>query len=149
MGKHQQEIKYLSKLNRFLAFTCLQRQTLTHSLTMFFCLQLQWLNKYYETIRKIVGAELDKQGLKAEKEWMIRNTEPFIAPGSSASTCSSSLTIIGLTVAVLHSIIWASPCFQPSLHPQQTCTLMLHLCSLYCAAIPGWAMHCKACFFFF
>ncbi|KAG7224759.1 hypothetical protein INR49_013471 [Caranx melampygus] len=67
--------------------------------------QLQWLNTYYETIRKIVGPELDKQGLQAEKEWMIRNTEPFMAPGSSASTCSSSLTIIALTVAILHNII--------------------------------------------
>uniref|UniRef100_A0A4W6FVL1 X-prolyl aminopeptidase (aminopeptidase P) 2, membrane-bound n=1 Tax=Lates calcarifer TaxID=8187 RepID=A0A4W6FVL1_LATCA len=47
--------------------------------------QLQWLNKYYETIRKLVGPELDKQGLHEEKDWMLRNTDPFMTSGSSAS----------------------------------------------------------------
>uniref|UniRef100_A0A674NZS6 X-prolyl aminopeptidase (aminopeptidase P) 2, membrane-bound n=1 Tax=Takifugu rubripes TaxID=31033 RepID=A0A674NZS6_TAKRU len=39
--------------------------------------QIQWLNKYYETIRTLVGPELDRQGLKEEKDWMLKNTEPF------------------------------------------------------------------------
>uniref|UniRef100_A0A7N6FDC4 X-prolyl aminopeptidase (aminopeptidase P) 2, membrane-bound n=1 Tax=Anabas testudineus TaxID=64144 RepID=A0A7N6FDC4_ANATE len=60
--------------------------------------QLQWLNSYYETIRKLVGLELDQQELHEEKDWMLRNTEPFVAPGSSASVSSSSLTLILLTV---------------------------------------------------
>lgn len=71
-------------------------------------LQLQWLNKYYETIRRLVGPELDKQGLHEEKDWMLRNTEPFTEAGSSASVCSSSLTLIALVFA-LHNIIWGSP----------------------------------------
>uniref|UniRef100_A0A7N6A9W6 X-prolyl aminopeptidase (aminopeptidase P) 2, membrane-bound n=1 Tax=Anabas testudineus TaxID=64144 RepID=A0A7N6A9W6_ANATE len=60
--------------------------------------QLQWLNSYYETIRKLVGLELDQQELHEEKDWMLRNTEPFVAPGSSASVSSSSLTLILLTL---------------------------------------------------
>ncbi|XP_054453748.1 xaa-Pro aminopeptidase 2 [Anoplopoma fimbria] len=67
--------------------------------------QLQWLNKYYETIRRLVGPELDKQGLKEEKDWMIKHTESFVESGSSASVCSSSLTLIALAVALLHNII--------------------------------------------
>ncbi|XP_034546661.1 xaa-Pro aminopeptidase 2 [Notolabrus celidotus] len=66
--------------------------------------QLLWLNNYYESIRKIVGPELDKQKLKEEKEWMLKNTEPFSASGSSASVCSSSLTLIALAVTLLHNI---------------------------------------------
>ncbi|KAI3351142.1 hypothetical protein L3Q82_005700 [Scortum barcoo] len=67
--------------------------------------QIQWLNKYYETIQKVVGPELDKQGLSEEKKWMLANTEPFMASGSSASICSSSLTLIALGIAFLHNII--------------------------------------------
>ncbi|KAM4586021.1 xaa-Pro aminopeptidase 2 [Fundulus diaphanus] len=66
--------------------------------------QLQWLNKYYETIRRLVGPELDKQGLHEEKDWMLRNTEPFTEAGSSASVCSSSLTLIALVFA-LHNVV--------------------------------------------
>ncbi|XP_076595325.1 xaa-Pro aminopeptidase 2 [Chaetodon auriga] len=67
--------------------------------------QLQWLNKYYETIRRLMGPELDKQGLHEEKEWMLKNTEPFPESGSSASVCTSSLTLLALAVTLLHSII--------------------------------------------
>ncbi|XP_039872581.1 xaa-Pro aminopeptidase 2 [Simochromis diagramma] len=67
--------------------------------------QLHWLNKYYETIRSLVGAELDNQGLREEKDWMLRNTEPFAEIGSSASVSSSSLTLIALAVAMLHNIV--------------------------------------------
>lgn len=67
--------------------------------------QLQWLNKYYETIRRLMSPELDKQGLHEEKDWMLKNTEPFTEAGSSASVCSSSLTLIALAVALLHNII--------------------------------------------
>uniref|UniRef100_A0A7N8XI61 Xaa-Pro aminopeptidase n=1 Tax=Mastacembelus armatus TaxID=205130 RepID=A0A7N8XI61_9TELE len=66
--------------------------------------QLQWLNKYYKTIRRLLGPELDKQGLNEEKDWMFRNTEPFMASGSSASVCSSSLTLIVLPVALFHIV---------------------------------------------
>ncbi|KAK2848922.1 hypothetical protein Q5P01_008756 [Channa striata] len=67
--------------------------------------QIQWLNNYYETIRKLVGPELDRQGLHQVKEWMLRNTEPFVAPGSSATSGSSSLTLVLLAVTVFHDII--------------------------------------------
>ncbi|XP_063350715.1 xaa-Pro aminopeptidase 2 [Pelmatolapia mariae] len=67
--------------------------------------QLHWLNKYYETIRTLVGPELDNQGLHEEKDWMLKNTEPFAEIGSSASVSSSSLTLIALAVALLHNII--------------------------------------------
>ncbi|XP_041800329.1 xaa-Pro aminopeptidase 2 [Chelmon rostratus] len=67
--------------------------------------QLQWLNKYYETIRRLMGPELDKQGLHKEKDWMLKNTEPFMESGSSASVCTSSLTLITLAVALLYNII--------------------------------------------
>ncbi|XP_014884631.1 xaa-Pro aminopeptidase 2 isoform X2 [Poecilia latipinna] len=66
--------------------------------------QLQWLNNYYEMIRRLVGPELDKQGLQEEKDWMLRNTQPFTEAGSSASVCSSSLTLIALVFALLHII---------------------------------------------
>lgn len=68
-------------------------------------LQLQWLNKYYELIRKLLGPELDKQNLPEEKDWMVKHTEPFLESGSSASVCSSSLTLAALAVAVLHNIV--------------------------------------------
>ncbi|KAK9518284.1 hypothetical protein VZT92_023595 [Zoarces viviparus] len=67
--------------------------------------QLQWLNKYYKTIRMLVGPELDKQGLQEEKDWMLKHTESFVESGSSASVCSSSLTLVALAVALLHNII--------------------------------------------
>uniref|UniRef100_A0A8C7ZSS0 X-prolyl aminopeptidase (aminopeptidase P) 2, membrane-bound n=1 Tax=Oryzias sinensis TaxID=183150 RepID=A0A8C7ZSS0_9TELE len=58
--------------------------------------QLQWLNNYYMTIRQLVGPELVKQGLHEENDWMLKNTDPFPEFGSSASICSSSLTLIFL-----------------------------------------------------
>lgn len=67
--------------------------------------QIQWLNKYYETIRRLVGPELDQQGLREEKNWMLKHTESFVEPGSSASVCSSSLTLVALAVALLHNVI--------------------------------------------
>ncbi|XP_054887182.1 xaa-Pro aminopeptidase 2 [Poeciliopsis prolifica] len=66
--------------------------------------QLLWLNNYYEMIRLLVGSELDEQGLQEEKDWMLRHTQPFTEAGSSASICSSSLTLIALVFA-LHNII--------------------------------------------
>lgn len=65
--------------------------------------QLHWLNSYYETIRKVMGPELDRQGLKQEKDWMIRNTQPFSAAQGCVS--SSSLILIGLVVALLNNMM--------------------------------------------
>ncbi|XP_057705363.1 xaa-Pro aminopeptidase 2 isoform X1 [Corythoichthys intestinalis] len=66
--------------------------------------QLQWLNKYYETIRTLMSPELDRQGLYEEKNWMLKHTEPFAESGSSSSVCSSTLTLVTLAIAVLYSV---------------------------------------------
>uniref|UniRef100_A0A672YH02 X-prolyl aminopeptidase (aminopeptidase P) 2, membrane-bound n=1 Tax=Sphaeramia orbicularis TaxID=375764 RepID=A0A672YH02_9TELE len=68
--------------------------------------QLQWLNTYYETIRRVLGPELDKQGLREEKEWMLRNTEPFSRSDSGSTRLfSSSLTLITVAVALLQNTV--------------------------------------------
>ncbi|XP_030251762.1 xaa-Pro aminopeptidase 2 [Sparus aurata] len=67
--------------------------------------QLKWLDNYYETIRRLMGPELDRQGLHEEKAWMLKHTEPFMESGSSASVCSSSMTLIALAIALLQNII--------------------------------------------
>lgn len=67
--------------------------------------QLNWLNNYYATIRRLMSPELDKQKLQHVKEWMLSHTEPFTLPGSSASAFSSSLTLITLAITLLHNII--------------------------------------------
>lgn len=65
--------------------------------------QLRWLNTYYETIREVMGPELDKQGLKQEKDWMLRNTQAFSA--SQGCVSSSSLILVALVLALLNSIM--------------------------------------------
>uniref|UniRef100_A0A8C1H9Y5 X-prolyl aminopeptidase (aminopeptidase P) 2, membrane-bound n=1 Tax=Cyprinus carpio carpio TaxID=630221 RepID=A0A8C1H9Y5_CYPCA len=42
---------------------------------------------YYETIRSMVGPELERQALKEEYDWMMKHTAPFL-------TCSFSLLIL-------------------------------------------------------
>uniref|UniRef100_A0A8C2WNP9 X-prolyl aminopeptidase (aminopeptidase P) 2, membrane-bound n=1 Tax=Cyclopterus lumpus TaxID=8103 RepID=A0A8C2WNP9_CYCLU len=64
--------------------------------------QLQWLNKYYETIRRLVGPELDKQGLQEEKDWMLKHTESLVESGSSVSL----LTCLIIDVFTLLFLIW-------------------------------------------
>ncbi|XP_029463280.1 xaa-Pro aminopeptidase 2 isoform X2 [Rhinatrema bivittatum] len=39
--------------------------------------QIDYLNEYYKTIRKVVGPELQNQNLGEEHTWLMRNTEPF------------------------------------------------------------------------
>uniref|UniRef100_A0A8C7HPS2 X-prolyl aminopeptidase (aminopeptidase P) 2, membrane-bound n=1 Tax=Oncorhynchus kisutch TaxID=8019 RepID=A0A8C7HPS2_ONCKI len=53
--------------------------------------QLQWLDNYYLTIRELMGAELDRQGLTEEKTWMLKHTVPF--QSATASAAVSSLTV--------------------------------------------------------
>uniref|UniRef100_A0A673WHY2 X-prolyl aminopeptidase (aminopeptidase P) 2, membrane-bound n=1 Tax=Salmo trutta TaxID=8032 RepID=A0A673WHY2_SALTR len=53
--------------------------------------QLQWLDNYYLTIRKLMGAELDRQGLTEEKKWMLKHTVPF--QSATASAAVSPLTV--------------------------------------------------------
>ncbi|XP_056142585.1 xaa-Pro aminopeptidase 2 isoform X2 [Lampris incognitus] len=63
--------------------------------------QLQWLNNYYETIRKVMGPELERQGLKEEQEWMHKNTEPFQSSGSSSVISSFSVLLASLAGMLL------------------------------------------------
>ncbi|CAL8356146.1 unnamed protein product [Merluccius merluccius] len=68
--------------------------------------QIQWLNRYYSTIRERMGPELDSQGLQREKEWMLHNTESFqTTAGSSGVLSSFTLSLAMLTVALLQELI--------------------------------------------
>ncbi|XP_064185349.1 xaa-Pro aminopeptidase 2 [Anguilla rostrata] len=66
--------------------------------------QLQWLDAYYKKIRDIMGPELDRQGLKEEKEWMMKNTEPFLSAGAPATLSSLTLTLLVLCRALVQHL---------------------------------------------
>ncbi|KAJ8351197.1 hypothetical protein SKAU_G00226730 [Synaphobranchus kaupii] len=66
--------------------------------------QLQWLDAYYKKIRSIMGPELDRQGLKAEKDWMMKNTEPFVRAGAPTILSSFTLTLLVLCRALLQHL---------------------------------------------
>lgn len=44
-----------------------------------FLLQLQYLNRYYQTIRENVGPELQRRQLLEEFAWLEQHTEPLSA----------------------------------------------------------------------
>uniref|UniRef100_A0A672JEA9 X-prolyl aminopeptidase (aminopeptidase P) 2, membrane-bound n=1 Tax=Salarias fasciatus TaxID=181472 RepID=A0A672JEA9_SALFA len=67
--------------------------------------QIQWLNQYYGKIRRLLGPELDSQGLREEREWMLKHTEPFAQSGSSAAASSSSLTFLLLILSLFHNVV--------------------------------------------
>lgn len=67
--------------------------------------QLHWLDSYYQTIRRLMGPELEKQGLTEEKEWMLKHTEPFQTSSSSAAASSVSLTLAALAIALLQHVL--------------------------------------------
>uniref|UniRef100_A0A4W5RUA6 X-prolyl aminopeptidase (aminopeptidase P) 2, membrane-bound n=1 Tax=Hucho hucho TaxID=62062 RepID=A0A4W5RUA6_9TELE len=67
--------------------------------------QLQWLDNYYLTIRELMGAELDRQGLTEEKKWMLKHTVPFQRATDSAAISSLSLTLTALATALLHNLL--------------------------------------------
>ncbi|KAI7801892.1 xaa-Pro aminopeptidase 2, partial [Triplophysa rosa] len=66
--------------------------------------QLHWLNTYYETIRHVVGPELERQGLKVEYDWMMKHTAPFLIAGASAVS-SFTLLVTALFPALLHHLL--------------------------------------------
>ncbi|KAJ8255131.1 hypothetical protein GJAV_G00201270 [Gymnothorax javanicus] len=66
--------------------------------------QLQWLDDYYKKIRSIMGPELDTQGLKEVKKWMMKNTEPFVSAGALAKLPSFTLTLLVLCRALLQHL---------------------------------------------
>ncbi|XP_062332994.1 xaa-Pro aminopeptidase 2 [Osmerus eperlanus] len=67
--------------------------------------QLQWLDTYYQTIRRLMVPELEGQGLVQEKVWLLKHTEPFHTAGSSAAVSSLSLTLAALTTALFQHIL--------------------------------------------
>uniref|UniRef100_A0A8C7V0S9 X-prolyl aminopeptidase (aminopeptidase P) 2, membrane-bound n=1 Tax=Oncorhynchus mykiss TaxID=8022 RepID=A0A8C7V0S9_ONCMY len=67
--------------------------------------QLQWLDNYYLTIRELMGAELDRQGLTEEKTWMLKHTVPFQSATASAAVSSLSLTLSALATTLLHILL--------------------------------------------
>lgn len=67
--------------------------------------QTQWLNSYYETIRRVLGPELERQQLPAEMDWMMKNTEPITVFGSSLRISSSSLPLLALVLTLTQSLL--------------------------------------------
>ncbi|XP_026530513.1 xaa-Pro aminopeptidase 2 [Notechis scutatus] len=55
--------------------------------------QIQYINKYYETIRQVIGPELQTRRLEEEYRWLEKNTEPF----SHASLLAASLGTLAVT----------------------------------------------------
>uniref|UniRef100_A0A8C6XUX5 X-prolyl aminopeptidase 2 n=1 Tax=Naja naja TaxID=35670 RepID=A0A8C6XUX5_NAJNA len=55
--------------------------------------QIQYINKYYETIRQVIGPELQRRHLEEEYQWLEKNTEPF----SHASLLAASLSTLAVT----------------------------------------------------
>uniref|UniRef100_A0A8C1QKU6 X-prolyl aminopeptidase (aminopeptidase P) 2, membrane-bound n=1 Tax=Cyprinus carpio TaxID=7962 RepID=A0A8C1QKU6_CYPCA len=67
--------------------------------------QLHWLNKYYETIRSMVGPELERQALKEEYDWMMKHTAPFLTAGASAVISSVTLLVTVLPSVLLYNLL--------------------------------------------
>nr|XP_056714955.1 xaa-Pro aminopeptidase 2 [Euleptes europaea] len=55
--------------------------------------QIKYLNSYYETIRKLVGPELERDRLHEEYSWLQENTKPF----SRATLMAASLGILAMS----------------------------------------------------
>lgn len=54
-----------------------------------FLLQLQYLNRYYQTIREKIGPELQRRQLLEEFAWLERHTEPLSARASHITSLTS------------------------------------------------------------
>lgn len=66
--------------------------------------QIRWLNKYYDTIRRLLGPELDRQNLLEEKAWMMRSTEPVGGAWSSGHVSSSPLPLLALALVLFQGL---------------------------------------------
>ncbi|XP_066105421.1 xaa-Pro aminopeptidase 2 isoform X1 [Saccopteryx bilineata] len=60
--------------------------------------QLQYLNRYYQTIREKVGPELQRRQLTEEFEWLQKHTEPLSARASRTTFLTSLFVISTLTI---------------------------------------------------
>nr|XP_015207002.1 PREDICTED: xaa-Pro aminopeptidase 2 [Lepisosteus oculatus] len=61
--------------------------------------QVDWLDRYYRQIRKELVPELEQQGLRKERDWLMRHTEPFTPAG--AGLALPSLTLVGAALSAL------------------------------------------------
>ncbi|XP_036404920.1 xaa-Pro aminopeptidase 2 [Megalops cyprinoides] len=66
--------------------------------------QLQWLDSYYQKIRSVMGPELERLHLKEEREWMMKNTEPFLSAGAPSLISSLTLTLTVLSSTLLQCL---------------------------------------------
>ncbi|EPY75553.1 xaa-Pro aminopeptidase 2 precursor [Camelus ferus] len=60
--------------------------------------QLQYLNRYYQTIREKVGPELQRRQLSEELSWLQRHTEPLSARAAPAASWAPLMTVSTLAI---------------------------------------------------
>ncbi|XP_024422913.2 xaa-Pro aminopeptidase 2 [Desmodus rotundus] len=60
--------------------------------------QLQYLNRYYQTIREKVGPELQRRKLLEEFEWLQQHTEPLSASALRTTFLASLLSVSTLAI---------------------------------------------------
>ncbi|XP_006204058.1 xaa-Pro aminopeptidase 2 [Vicugna pacos] len=60
--------------------------------------QLQYLNRYYQTIREKVGPELQRRQLPEELSWLQRHTEPLSARAAPAASWAPLMTVSTLAI---------------------------------------------------
>ena len=63
-----------------------------------YLLQLQYLNRYYQTIREKVGPELQRRQLLEEFSWLQRHTEPLAARAAPTASLAPLMTVSALTI---------------------------------------------------
>ncbi|XP_041111843.1 xaa-Pro aminopeptidase 2 isoform X2 [Polyodon spathula] len=68
--------------------------------------QIEWLDAYYQKIRREVGPELDRQGLKEEHSWVMKHTEPFVSGSILATASSFTLTAVLLSSTLLQRLLF-------------------------------------------
>ena len=61
-------------------------------------MQLQYLNRYYQTIREKVGPELQRRKLLEEFEWLQQHTEPLSASALRTTFLASLLSVSTLAI---------------------------------------------------
>lgn len=64
----------------------------------FFLLQLQYLNRYYQTIRENIGPELQRRQLLEELAWLERHTEPLSARAPHTTSLASMWVASALAI---------------------------------------------------
>ncbi|XP_073655576.1 xaa-Pro aminopeptidase 2 isoform X3 [Tursiops truncatus] len=60
--------------------------------------QLQYLNRYYQTIREKVGPELQRRQLLKEFSWLQRHTEPLASRAAPTASLAPLMTVSALTI---------------------------------------------------